>query len=343
MKKLFTIAIMALSINTFAQIPTNGLVGYWPFNGNANDESGNSNNGTVNGATLTTDRFGNENSAYNFNGTNNWIETNNTIGNFELSNFTISCWINSSGGSFEETYIGKRSAGTWGSYWYGDINPTSRQSSYVLDESGNVIYEGLYSKSLVDESRWYNIVFTRDGTNLNLYVNGVADTSMSTTYIQNLSNTAPMTIGARYYNSTPIGFFTGQIDDIRIYDRALSGSEVTTLFNEGLCFETIIVTDTLIINVSLTGFSPVTYANTIKVYPNPTSDKITIDCGNNYSTLNGYTIKIANSIGQLVYTSLVNQQTTTIDLNSWTGKGIYFVHLIDGRNNTIDIKKIVLQ
>ena len=44
-------------------VPTNGLVGYWPFNGNANDESGNGNNGTVNGATLTTDRFGNSNSA----------------------------------------------------------------------------------------------------------------------------------------------------------------------------------------------------------------------------------------------------------------------------------------
>jgi len=45
-------------------VPSNGLVGYWPFNGNANDQSGNANNGTVNGATLTADRFGNTNSAY---------------------------------------------------------------------------------------------------------------------------------------------------------------------------------------------------------------------------------------------------------------------------------------
>ena len=47
-------------------VPTNGLVGWWPFNGNANDESGNNNNGTVNGATLTTDRFGNAGKAYDF-------------------------------------------------------------------------------------------------------------------------------------------------------------------------------------------------------------------------------------------------------------------------------------
>jgi hypothetical protein len=51
-------------------VPSNGLVGYWGFNGNANDQSGNGNNGTVNGATLTSDRFGNNNSAYSFDGSN---------------------------------------------------------------------------------------------------------------------------------------------------------------------------------------------------------------------------------------------------------------------------------
>ncbi len=74
MKSLLLIAIAALACNvsSMAQnipsyIPTDGLVGWWPFNGNANDESGNGNDGTVIGATLTTDRFGNTNSAYFFN------------------------------------------------------------------------------------------------------------------------------------------------------------------------------------------------------------------------------------------------------------------------------------
>jgi hypothetical protein len=77
-KHLLILATALLSISTFAQIPTyvpaNGLVGWWPFNGNANDESGNGNNGTVNGATLTTDRFGNANSAYDFDGVSNYID-----------------------------------------------------------------------------------------------------------------------------------------------------------------------------------------------------------------------------------------------------------------------------
>ena len=64
----------------FSQVPsyvtTNGLVGWWPFNGNANDESGNGNNGTVNGATLTADRFGVANKAYGFDGVDDFISVN---------------------------------------------------------------------------------------------------------------------------------------------------------------------------------------------------------------------------------------------------------------------------
>lgn len=71
MKKFFTLlfllSFIGLSI-VFSQIPTSGLVAYYPFNGNANDLSGNSYNGTVDGATLTLDRFGNANNAYYFDG-----------------------------------------------------------------------------------------------------------------------------------------------------------------------------------------------------------------------------------------------------------------------------------
>ena len=75
----------------------NDLVAYYPFNGNANDESGNGNNGTNNGATLTSDRFGNLNSAYNFpgicdSGIN--INLNNTSNNV---GYAVSLWVNRSG------------------------------------------------------------------------------------------------------------------------------------------------------------------------------------------------------------------------------------------------------
>ena len=91
MKKiLFTLFVIGCIANTNAQVPsyvpTDGLVGYWPFNGNANDETGNGNNGTVNGATLIKDRFGNDNSAYEFDGINNSITvTNEFFGNGALN------------------------------------------------------------------------------------------------------------------------------------------------------------------------------------------------------------------------------------------------------------------
>jgi hypothetical protein len=77
-----------------AQIPSEGLVAWYPFNGNANDESGNGNNGTVNGATLTADRFGNANSSYYFSGNEEIRITNSQIFNELTNTITISAWVN---------------------------------------------------------------------------------------------------------------------------------------------------------------------------------------------------------------------------------------------------------
>ena len=100
MKTLILLFFVLFTTMSFAQvpnyIPANGLVGYWPFNGNANDESGNGNNGTNNGATLTTDRNGVENQAYSFDG-NDFIQTSNQnlsgsvsfSGWYKMSNFNF--------------------------------------------------------------------------------------------------------------------------------------------------------------------------------------------------------------------------------------------------------------
>jgi hypothetical protein len=96
MKSVFT-AILAFCMTTaFSQIPsylpTNGLVAWYPFNGNANDESGNGNNGTVNGATLTTDRFGNVGKAYGFDGIDDYINCGNSSA-FNQNNISVSVWV----------------------------------------------------------------------------------------------------------------------------------------------------------------------------------------------------------------------------------------------------------
>ena len=77
-KLLLLLSVFSVTLGTAQSVPnyvpTNGLVGWWPFNGNANDISGNGNNGTVYGATLTNDRNGNLNSAYDLDGSNDYIQ-----------------------------------------------------------------------------------------------------------------------------------------------------------------------------------------------------------------------------------------------------------------------------
>jgi hypothetical protein len=101
------------------------------------------------------------------------------------------------------------------------------------------------------------------------------------------------------------------------------------------------VTDTLIINTTLSLPAP-NNENTILIYPNPASDHITIDNGN-FAAMAGYTIKIENNAGQQVFQSAINQAQFYVDLSTWTGNGLYFVHLIDPQNNTVTVRKIVLQ
>lgn len=82
--------------------------------------------------------------------------------------------------------------------------------------------------------------------------------------------------------------------------------------------------------------------NHLKVFPNPASTHIFIEYGN-YSGMNGCELKIVNSIGQTVLTNPINQQTSYIDLSTWSSKGIYYVQLMDPEKNTIECRKIIIQ
>jgi hypothetical protein len=344
MRKIFTIAIIALSVNAFAQIPTNGLVGYWPFSGNANDLSGSGNNGIIHNASLTTDRFGQPNSAYQFVGNDN--NTLSYIGagynNLPSGNTprTISVWLT------HDTYDVPGGAGNDShpilSYGLAATN-SDNEIMFRTTPSGirNLTYAGFNNDLDIpfnyNLQTWYNVVTTFDGTNAKIYVN---DSLLGAGLFSNWNTVLDsMLFGTQ---ATKTRFHNGKVDDVRIYSRVLNASEISSLFHEGLCFQTITVTDTLLINMGITGFNPITYSNTIKIFPNPTNDHITIDYGN-FVSLNGYQLKIENSLGQQVFQTNVTQQSDYLNLTNWGGNGLYFVRIIDLQGNTIDIRKIVLQ
>lgn len=98
MKKLLLLLTLLISINCLGQVPgyvpTDSLVAWYSFNGNANDETSNGNNGTVSGATLTADRFGNANSAYDFDGVDDYIDIGDSSSLDFSDGLAISTWIN---------------------------------------------------------------------------------------------------------------------------------------------------------------------------------------------------------------------------------------------------------
>lgn len=326
---------------------TQGLVGYWPFCGNANDDSGNGNNGIVNGATLTTDRFGNANSAYSFDGLSSFIQL---PGNIQPEQISLSIWIRMSTNQLNQIAIRNRLYG-FGIH-YSNVNSGSNRLNKI---SGNIIVDNglggfnnyfFVNSQNAELEQWYNIVITYNGDIFKSYLNGE---------IVNESNLYPPA-SIKYANSglgftigrdgdNPNNYFNGKIDDIGIWNRALTPSEVTQLYNQNQCFTNITVTDTLIINVGQLSYNnPITYANNITIAPNPASTQININF-NNITDLNGGTIKIINSLGQQVATTPITNSgnNTTMSLATWGGNGMYFVQIINPQGQIVDIKKIILQ
>jgi hypothetical protein len=585
-------SLLLVPCSTNAQVPsyvpTSGLVGWWPFNGNANDESGNGHNGTpINGVTLSTDRFGITNKAYSFDGIDDYIDVD--VNSILTDGITISVWIKSNlpNSQFEHKgIVWSRLSGPGG-------NPPfpPNQATGVMIHPNGLLSNASDGTSLVtlqdvgqyyNNALWFNIIFCYDSNSgvAKFYVNG-SETVSNNTSVLNGIDLAYNTIKIGKDEITGYGnrHWLGSIDDIGIWNRALSQSEVMALYNScsapsasitpsgntifcqggsvtlqantgvgytyqwynngtaiqnatqssyqattsgsytvlvtnGACnttsaatvvtvnsnptavitpsgnttfcqggfvtltasgglaynwnvgstttsivatqtgvytvaatssngcigyasqqvtvnpsptvtltglsafnnyyganvsltgtptggsysgpgvtgntfspqtaglgtaqvsytysnasgcsgnatastivydtlgtvctstvtvYDTLYttVTDTLIINTTLS-LAPPNDQNTILIYPNPASDHITIDNGN-YAAMAGYSIVIENNAGQQVFQSAINEAQFYVDLSSWTGNGLYFVHLFDPTGNTVTVRKIVLQ
>jgi hypothetical protein len=189
-----------------------GLEGWWPFNGNANDISGNGRNGSVTGATLTTDRFGNPNSAYLFSNGNN-INVGASILGETADKLSYSVWLKGTGPIFSKRQ-------TEGTGW-----ATLRSNSFSIDDD---YY--LTSCSIPEApNEWTHIVATKNNDTMSVYKNG----TWLCTYIDNHSVRSfhPMIFG--YHGGWALSF-TGMLDDIGIWSRALSPDEILQLYNNNL-------------------------------------------------------------------------------------------------------------
>jgi len=241
-KPLYLTAVALLGLSTLgiaqtvpAYVPTNGLVGWWPFNGNANDESGNGNNAVMQGnATFALDRYSIANSSYAGDLTSGADIT--TLNNFPFGNSerTISLWFQNN-----TPYPGgNRQLFSYGENYSGGRFGLFMDGSYIGVEHVN----GGRRYTYTPDGNWHNLVVTYplngSGTNdITIYFDGIGQTSQSFNPV-NLLNTANASnhwIGTLGFAPGWLYAFSGKIDDIGIWNRALTQQEITALYNANNC------------------------------------------------------------------------------------------------------------
>lgn len=225
MKNLITLVFLFIIVLTYAQVPsyvpTNGLVGWWPFNGNANDESGNGNNGSIGtGVVSAIDRFSISNACYNFNGSGNISLTSlPTVGN---QNFSISAWVNTN------NTTQRKGIACWGqdSPW---------QSTYFfITNTGFLSFGFAYnggpaSPTFIADNQWHHVAVTNVNGLIQLYLDGypTAQPLQMTPDINGINKA----LGANIDNSGSNNFI-GSLDDIGIWNRALTEAEILALYED---------------------------------------------------------------------------------------------------------------
>ena len=206
---------------------TDGLVAYYPFNGNANDESGMGNHGSVIGnVELTTDRHGNANGAYRFFGEPlNYISVPDDE-TLHISTFTLNAWVYTDAEDYGSGYLINKGR---------DIN----DGSYRLCVNGvgaETLYGGINGANMEGTPQvntWHMVTGTVEGNNAKYYLDGVLqdEKTLSNAFVYN--NSDPLTLGIHYYSGVPSSWaypLKGVLDDVRIYNRVLTSSEINALY-----------------------------------------------------------------------------------------------------------------
>jgi hypothetical protein len=222
--------------NQFTGTLKNGLIGYWPFSGNTDDASGNGNLGSVYGAKLTKDRFGNDNNAYLFDGIDDYIIVENKD-ILNLNTFSISFWYkeevtsknNASHVMISKCTTNPKEIGFWietgldgknyfnlNYYFESQIGVSQPGSGYVCGTE-------------ISTSKWAHLCIVKNGPLINMYKNGI-NVGSNSELSRAINNENKLIFGAlktmNYSN-----FFLGKLDDIAVWNKALTYEEIKSIFD----------------------------------------------------------------------------------------------------------------
>ena len=216
---------------------TNGLVGLWSFDGpdisgtTAYDRSGNANNGTLTGSpSLIAGRIG---QGMSFDGVNDYANITSADSIKFTSTFSASAWINPDSITVTEKFSGIVGKGGYGlnSGWELVLNRDNTGAAAIGTLGFVVKQTDVYTSTVLSVGRWYHVVVTFDGSTKRIYLNGVLDNSEAGGSFT--ADDQLVYIGVRNPAEYHFGYFEGDMDDVRIYNRALSTSEIQMLYNIG--------------------------------------------------------------------------------------------------------------
>lgn len=292
-----------------------GIIAYYPFSGTAQDASGNNNHGTVSGATLTADRFGIANRAYNFNGSNAFISINRGL---QLSqNYTVSAWVNMTNLNTNwQTVISKYETNQFGPYWFGVH--LDRANAWISNGSG--AYTFFDSDRVIATNRWLHIVWTGRGTVGKIYVNGVLDGTHTIPLMT--QNNDLVTIGKQivWAGFDSYCWFNGSLDEIRLYNREFTSCEITDLYDKE--------------RLSTTAIQDVAYQD-FSISPNPVTDHLNL----NYTEGSLKTATITDIAGRTLIQQTIQTPKAAMDVHS-LANGLYLI-AVETTNGRKGVQKFV--
>lgn len=297
-----------------------GMIAWYPFNGNSMDEAYHGHDLISHGPTLTTDRCGHANSAYYFDGDTTYFSSIDTFFDNGWLNSTITLWFNTDttrnpyNGNYSQTmfntypHYGSEISMSWGGstskvdYFY-DNNPGDFGAWDVFSNNAAL------SNSVITTHTWTHVALVRDSGSYQMYINGVLDNTF-TGHGTSVSYLCQVLIGniSEYGNET----FWGSLDDIGIWDRSLSASEVADVYN-ACC-------------VSTTGINDVAPVQKLYLYPNPANNLLTVRAESDMPQGTLYTI--TDMTGRTVLTGEMTGQSTQIAVGQ-LAPAIYVIRIGD--------------
>jgi hypothetical protein len=215
---------------TLATSLKDGLIAFYPFDGNANDHSGNNLDGIAINTVPSPDRFGNPSRSYYFDGTSSYVKVMNgkpfQLNMWNSVDFTFAFWIKPTLNSWN-VWFDTQISGTSGYALGSEI--TGRDIVFTFREYSSNTWKTYTFGDFTSYNQWHHFVMTKRGKTFITYMDGSLTFQINTTYTRIKSNGAlPFKIGNCQENSR---YFLGSMDDVFIFNRSITPDEVRMLYN----------------------------------------------------------------------------------------------------------------